>query len=218
MTPNNPVVGGTVLRRSAIQSPNFVQSPLQGWAINADGSAYFADVTAEGTITASGFSGTNWVINSSGAFFYSGSPAAGNMVASVAPEAGTDAYGNNYLAGAASYGSTFASAVIGGAVLLYDGSQADGWTQTAQIETSSEGDLILVANRHVSTSNNTLDDGSGNMTVSGSQSVDGSTSTSTEGLPNGTISGTSGGASAGTAHTHGPGSFAVTDGQHSHVL
>ena len=43
-------------------------------------------------------------------------------------------------------------------------------------------------------------------------------STSNNGIANGGISGTSGGASAGTAHTHGPGSFSVTDGHHSHTL
>lgn len=43
-------------------------------------------------------------------------------------------------------------------------------------------------------------------------------STSTNGLANGQIAGTSGGASAGTAHTHSPGSYAVTSGQHSHDL
>lgn len=44
--------------------------------------------------------------------------------------------------------------------------------------------------------------------------------TDTEGLPNGTISNTSGqvnGGSAGSSnHTHGPGSYSVTNGQHSH--
>ena len=40
MMPGNPVVGGTVLRRAAIQSPNFVAASA-GWAINADGTAEF---------------------------------------------------------------------------------------------------------------------------------------------------------------------------------
>ena len=43
-------------------------------------------------------------------------------------------------------------------------------------------------------------------------------STSNNGLANGTISGTSGAQSAGTAHTHGGGSYAVNDGHHSHTL
>lgn len=51
----------------------------------------------------------------------------------------------------------------------------------------------------------------------GGEDVTGTSSTSTNGLPNGQITGTSGGASAGTAHTHGGGSYAVTSGQHSHT-
>ena len=160
MTPGNPVVGGTVLRRAAIQSPNFTPSPLAGWAINADGTAYFADVTAEGTITASTFTGnaingvtitgstfdgTNFVINSAGAFFYSGTPAAGNLTASIASAAGTDGEGNNYVAGHASYGTTFAAALSAGFVVFYTGSLAGGWTPGAQVETDSGGDLILTA-------------------------------------------------------------------------
>lgn len=89
--PQNPLVGGTVLRRAAIQSPNFVQSPLAGWAINADGSAYFANLTLSGT-----FSGTDYVINADGSFFYSGTPSAGNLIVSIASTAGTDAFGNAY--------------------------------------------------------------------------------------------------------------------------
>ena len=59
MMPGNPVVGGTVLRRAAIQSPDFVAGSA-GWAINADGTAQFNGVTFYGpgglsvTITASG--------------------------------------------------------------------------------------------------------------------------------------------------------------------
>ena len=44
MQPGNPVVGGTVLRRAAIQSPDFVAGSA-GWAINADGTAQFNSVT-----------------------------------------------------------------------------------------------------------------------------------------------------------------------------
>jgi hypothetical protein len=99
--PGNPVVGSTVLRRPAIQSPNFVQSPLAGWAINADGTAYFADVTVAGA-----FEGTDFVINSSGAFFYSGTPASGNLLISVAPTGGTDGFGNTYLDGVTIYKGT----------------------------------------------------------------------------------------------------------------
>lgn len=58
------------------------------------------------------------------------------------------------------------------------------------------------------------------LTVNGSGSTQGAstTTTSTNGLPNGGIQGTSGSASAGTAHTHGPGNYSVVNGQHSHTL
>lgn len=91
MMPDNPLVGGVALRRPAIQSPNFVQSPLTGWAINADGSAYFANLTLSGT-----FNGTDYLINSSGAFFYNGTPANGNLIVSIASAAGSDSFGNSY--------------------------------------------------------------------------------------------------------------------------
>lgn len=47
MQPGNPVVGGVVLRRAAIQSPNF-EHLLSGWSINADGTAEFNGVTING--------------------------------------------------------------------------------------------------------------------------------------------------------------------------
>src|SRR5512146_586720 len=97
MMPGNPVVGSTILRRPAIQSPNYVAGS-SGWTVNADGSAEFNNLTIRGT-----FDGTDFEINSSGAFFYSGVPASGNLIASIAPAAGTDAHGNAYVQGIASY-------------------------------------------------------------------------------------------------------------------
>jgi hypothetical protein len=43
----NPVVGGTVLIRPAIRSPNYVAA-TSGWTINADGSAEFNSLTING--------------------------------------------------------------------------------------------------------------------------------------------------------------------------
>jgi hypothetical protein len=76
---------------SQLQSPNFELSPLTGWAVLKNGQAYFADVTVSGS-----FMGTSFEINSAGAFFYSGTPALGNLVASIASANGTDPYGNAY--------------------------------------------------------------------------------------------------------------------------
>lgn len=96
----DPIVGGTVLRIPAIQSPNFV-SGSSGWQIAIDGSAEFNNLTIRGT-----FNGTNFVINTSGAFFYSGTPALGNLTTSISPAAGTDALGNAYPEGFTNYNRT----------------------------------------------------------------------------------------------------------------
>ena len=65
MMPGDPVVGSTILRRPAIQSPNYVTGS-SGWAINADGSAEFSNVTVRGE-----FAGTNFLLDSAGLFLYS---------------------------------------------------------------------------------------------------------------------------------------------------
>jgi len=160
----------------------------------------------------------NTIINPAGTFVYSSTPAAGNLISSDAPVAGTDRFGNIYLQGNSAYGATFASSLQGGILTLYTGSLAGGWTARGNIQCDALGDILILANRQVAANNNTLDDGAGNMTVVGTLSVNGSTNTGSAGLPDGTIHGTSGPASAGTAHTHSPGSFAVGNGVHVHVL
>jgi hypothetical protein len=94
----NPVVGGTVLRRAAIQSPNYVLN-VTGWAIRQDGTAQFTGVVLVG----GSFTGTNFIINSAGTFFYSGPPAHGNLIASITSAGGTDGFSNTYDAGIVSY-------------------------------------------------------------------------------------------------------------------
>jgi hypothetical protein len=87
----DPVVAGTQLVIPAINSPNYVLN-VSGWAIRRNGTAQFTGVVIiGGTLT-----GTNFIINSSGAFFYSGTPAAGNLILSIAPVGGTDSFGNTY--------------------------------------------------------------------------------------------------------------------------
>lgn len=46
---SNPIVGGTVLIRPAIQSPDYVAG-TSGWSINKDGTAEFNDVTVRGEV------------------------------------------------------------------------------------------------------------------------------------------------------------------------
>lgn len=90
---DNPIVGGTTLIRDAIQSQNFsAVSPFAGWQIKEDGTATFNGMTLREGITVSS---TN--------LYYNGTPALGNLIASISPTAGTDAYGNDYLSGICAY-------------------------------------------------------------------------------------------------------------------
>lgn len=92
----NPMVGGTVLRIPAIQSPNFSLVNKTGWYVDSLGNAYFFNVTATGTITA-----TTVVVSGAtgGVFIYSGAPAAGNLVGAWAGSGGSDSFGNSFVAG-----------------------------------------------------------------------------------------------------------------------
>lgn len=104
----NPVVGGTALRIPAIQSPNY--SPgATGWIVKINGDAEFNNLDVRGT-----FNGQDFIMNASGLFIYDGTPAAGNLVASIAAAAGTDSFGNTYLAGIVTYaGQGFVSLNVG---------------------------------------------------------------------------------------------------------
>jgi hypothetical protein len=81
----------------------------------------------------------------SGLFSYSPAVGAGNLAASIAPVAGEDPYGDQYLAGLAAYGATFAAALAAGFVSFYAGSLAGGWTEEATIQGDGLGNLILAA-------------------------------------------------------------------------
>lgn len=88
------------LRVAFLRSPNYVAGSA-GWTINQDGSAEFNNLTIRGT-----FKGTDFIINSAGIFLYSGTPALGNLVASLTSASGTDSFGNAYAAGIALYDSS----------------------------------------------------------------------------------------------------------------
>jgi len=118
----NPVTAGGILVQPEIRSPNF-SIPLQtGWAVLANGNAYFFNITATGTVTA-----TTVVVEGStgGVFCYSGIPALGNITASIAGQAGTDAVGNTYPAGIAAYDASGQPVIqvnpALGAILIYGG-------------------------------------------------------------------------------------------------
>lgn len=90
---DNPIVGGTTLVRDSIQSSNFTVS--SGWQIKRDGTATFSNVNIRG--------GTS--VGNTG-LYYNGTPAFGNLLASISDANGTDSYGNTYLEGITSYQTT----------------------------------------------------------------------------------------------------------------
>jgi len=76
-----------------LQSPNFSLAAQTGWAVLKNGDAYFFNVTAEGSVTAT------YVIAQgpgAGTFIYDGAAAFGTLVVSIASAAGVDRYGNAY--------------------------------------------------------------------------------------------------------------------------
>ncbi len=82
--------GGGNMVVKTFQSPNFVTG-VQGWQVTITGDAEFNNLTIRGQ-----FFGTDFIMNSAGIFFYTGTPAAGNLALSIAPAAGSDAFGNDY--------------------------------------------------------------------------------------------------------------------------
>jgi hypothetical protein len=93
---NNPLTGAQgSLVRAQIKSPNFSLAGQTGWAIMKNGNAYFFNITAEGTITATEFIGTDFLMTSTGLFYYNGTPGAGDLICAIAPEGTTqDPFGN----------------------------------------------------------------------------------------------------------------------------
>lgn len=104
------------------------------------GNAYPAGLSITGansTIT-----GTNYIINVNGAFFYSGTPALGNLIASIASAAGTDSFGNVYVAGFGAYKSlnaTIAQLFNGAVQISQHAASTAGGISTG----GSDGSLFL---------------------------------------------------------------------------
>ena len=114
------------------------------------------------------------IINPSGAFTYSAAPGSGDLIASITPAAGTDSFGNQYLEGITTYGSTTATQLLNGFISFYTGSLSGGWSLAATQQFSAFG--IIQLSGGLLTANNTVDDGSGNASVSGALSVTGQAS------------------------------------------
>jgi hypothetical protein len=82
-----------------------------------------------------------------GLFEYSPTPGFGNLVYSVAPQTGTDPYGNAYRAGGTSYtqsgGTFFACSVQGAQITFYSAATAAGpWSIDSGLSSDAAGDLI----------------------------------------------------------------------------
>lgn len=90
----NPLTAGTVLVREQIQSQNYVAGS-DGWVIKANGDAEFNSIVIRGGTVVSGL-----------ALYYDGTPALGNLIMSISATAGTDDFGNDYVAGIGVYGDT----------------------------------------------------------------------------------------------------------------
>lgn len=115
----NPILGGIKLIRSAIQSPNF-KTGVQGWSINQDGSAEFHSTVIGGQLIGDGIG--NEVL------IYTGTPAHGNLIASVSSQTDTDLETNRVLDGVTSYGPN------------------GGMAQLAANQTTGEPFLVLYPN------------------------------------------------------------------------
>ncbi len=91
---SDPIIGGGgALVYPSIHDPNFVTT-ISGWTVNRNGTAEFNSVTIRNGQVISGTS-----------LFYSGTPALGNLIASIAVAPGTDTPGNAYLGQIAAYGA-----------------------------------------------------------------------------------------------------------------
>jgi hypothetical protein len=115
----NTVVPGLDVAEGSITGTTITGNTISGGTISG--------TTITGTtISGSTFDGSDFVIDSSGAFFYSGTPANGNLIASIASAGGTDGFGNTYLAGVVSYDNANGNTVelVNGTVELADGADS----------------------------------------------------------------------------------------------
>ena len=76
---------------AAVNAPSIIAGVINGATITGN------------TINGAVFNGTNWIENSNGSFYYSGTPAAGNLIASSTNGIGDDGLGNYVLPGDTNY-------------------------------------------------------------------------------------------------------------------
>lgn len=132
MSFRNPIVAGNNLVRNAIQSPNYLAGSM-GWIIRRDGSAEFSNAIFRGSVVISG---------SNNLLMYSGAPASGDLVIALAPNAGSDAFGNVYAQGltiGAAGGSQLVLGLTGGSPLLYFPTGRTAITNSSAFQTITLG-------------------------------------------------------------------------------
>lgn len=92
------------------------------WATSASTDPYGNAVSSTVGVAGAGtFEAGDTIIDSAGIFVYSSTPASGNLIASAAPAAGTDAFGNSYAQGLVAYHpgqSTYAQLLNAGLFLV----------------------------------------------------------------------------------------------------
>lgn len=89
--------------RGAIFEYDNSNNLVGSWASSAGTDPYGHAYPQGFSITVGTISGNFFVINSSGFFVYSGTPALGNLIATITSTGGTDTFGNVYLEGFTSY-------------------------------------------------------------------------------------------------------------------
>lgn len=142
----NPILAGDNLARTAMQSPNFVTGS-SGWWIGKNGNVEFNNGVFRGTITSS-----EVIVDGAGqgVFVYNGTPALGNLVASIVDANGTDAQGNAYLGGTTSYqmvsaGVWVAASLEDGRLIFFNAtSEAGPWSSDSTISSNAAGLMTLL--------------------------------------------------------------------------
>jgi hypothetical protein len=143
--PNEVVGGGGALVIPQIRSPDFSESGKTGWAIMANGNAYFFNITAEGNITVDTIEVSG---SGTGVFVYSGTPGLGNPPIAALTAGTADPFGNTV--------QPTVSSVNGGQQAWLDGGilsflAAAGQFAAGQVYELTSGQLVLQSGQKTDT-------------------------------------------------------------------
>jgi hypothetical protein len=126
---------------TGIIANNAITEPLLAAGIVVAGIIDGTTVNAA-TFNGSTFNGSEWIQNSNGSFYYNGTPAAGNLSASISPFIGDDGFGNYVLPGFTNYinqggGGYVAANIVAGTQTYYYGanmvSVTNPWNELGNI-------------------------------------------------------------------------------------